>query len=366
MESSQIAAALADTYAIDGTIDGGGMSRMFVATERALGRRVAIKVLGDAAHNVDSARFRQEILTSAGLQHPHIVPVHNAGEVGGVPYFVMPFVEGRSLRSQLRESGSLQIGEATRVLRDIASALHYAHTRGVVHRDLKPENVMISGGSAVVLDFGVAKAIAAGASSMRSGTLTGAGYAVGTPRYMAPEQAAADPALDHRADIYSFGILAYELLTGAPPFDGTPSEILRSHIAVEPPDIATVRPALPSVIVSLVRSCLAKNPMDRPQSAAVVLDLLDGVATPLSGTRIPVTPRVVKKSSSVHWAHAMAIPLAYVFVAGGALAYLFHLAAQDRIREGIVAAGVIGSLIGLPIAVAGGFLLRVVSVERTR
>jgi serine/threonine protein kinase len=364
-QATSIGAALAASYEIAQPIEGAGMSRVYLATERSLGRRVVIKVLADAARALDAERFRQEILTSAGLQHPHIVPVHAAGEVDGVPYFVMPFVEGASLRTRLRDGGAFSIGEATRVLRDVASALHYAHSRGVVHRDLKPENVMLSGGSAVVLDFGVAKALAAGARAMSSGTLTGAGYAVGTPRYMAPEQAAADPSLDHRADIYAFGVLAFELFTGTPPFDGTPSEILRRHIAEPPPDLAAVLPTLPSTLVQLVRTCLEKNPGDRPQSAAVVLDLLDGVATPLSGTRAAVAARAVAKRRPRRVVEVLTIPLTYVVAAGGALAYLFHLAEQERVREGIVAAGVIGSLVGLPIAVAGGFLVRALGTERT-
>jgi eukaryotic-like serine/threonine-protein kinase len=364
---ASLTSALADVYAIDGAIDGGGMSQVFAATERALGRRVVIKVLGEAARTVDAERFRQEILMSAALQHPHIVPVHAAGEVSGLPYFVMPFVEGVSLRARLRDAGAIQIGEATRVLRDIAAALHYAHARGIVHRDLKPENVMISGGSAVVLDFGVAKAIAAGARGESSGLLTGAGYAVGTPRYMAPEQAAADPALDHRADIYTFGILAFELFTGSPPFEGSPSDVLRRHIAEPPPDIAAVRPSLPAPLVTMVHACLAKNPADRPQNASVVLDLLDGVATPLSGTRVPAVQRhAPKRTKHGRWMEVLAVPAAYVVAAGGVLAYLLRLAAQERVRDGIVAAGVIGSLIGLPIAVAGGLLLRVVGVERSK
>jgi serine/threonine-protein kinase len=361
-----LATALSGTHDIEHELEGGGMSRVFVAQERALGRRVVIKMLGDVGHTVDAARFRHEILLSAGLQHPHIVPVHTAGEAGGVPYFVMPFVEGVSLRTRLRDGGALGIGEATRVLRDVASAIYHAHARGIVHRDLKPENVMLSGGSAVVLDFGVAKALAAGTQEHPSdGThnFTGAGFAVGTPRYMAPEQAAGDPALDGRADIYAFGVLAFEVFTGRPPFDGPPADVLRKQIMEAPPDIGIAGPSLPPTLVALVRACLSKSPVARPQDAGALLDALDGVRTPLVGTQTIVAEPRVKVSTSA-WMEAMAVPASYVVVAGVALGYLFHLADAEKIREGVLAAAIIGSLLGFPLAVAGGLLLRIVARDR--
>ena len=360
---AMIGAELAETYAIERELDGGGMSRVFVAEERALGRRVVIKVLGDVGRSLDPRRFRAEILLSAGLQHPHIVPVHSAGEVSGAPYFVMPFVEGESLRARLRDRGALPVGEATRVLRDVATALHYAHGRGIVHRDLKPENVMLSGGSAVVLDFGVAKALADGSGSARGENLTAAGFAVGTPRYMAPEQIAGDPGLDHRADIYAFGVLAFELLAGETPFDGSPSELLRRHLVETATSIATLRPAVPESLSALVASCLEKDPSRRPASAAVLLDALDGLATPLTGTRTAIDRPTVRRPRG-RWGEAIVIPVIYLLAAGAMLATLVHLAAEERVRDGIVAAGVIGSLLGLPIALASGLLLRVVVRER--
>jgi serine/threonine-protein kinase len=358
-------AALTATHDVERELDGGGMSRVFVARERALGRQVVIKMLDEVGRSVDAARFRHEILLSAGLQHPHIVPVHSAGEAGGNPYFVMPFVEGVSLRSRLRE-GALGSGEATRVLRDVASAMFHAHARGIVHRDLKPENVMLSGGSAVVLDFGVAKALAAGTTRESPGdaahNFTGAGFAVGTPRYMAPEQAAGDPALDYRADIYSFGILAFELFTGRPPFDGSPAEVLRKQITEEPPDISEACPGLPSTLVALVHACLAKDPAARPRDSAVVLDALDGVSTPLMGTRTMAVRRAEKRD--MRWLEVMSVPASYVVVALAALAWLFHLSDTERIRDGVLAAGIIGSLLGFPLSIAGGLLLRIVSRDR--
>lgn len=360
-----LANALSGTHDIERELEGGGMSRVFVAQERALGRRVVIKMLDDAGRNVDASRFRHEILLSAGLQHPHIVPVHSAGEVSGTPYFVMPFVEGTSLRARLREGGPLPLGEATRVLRDVASAIYHAHARGIVHRDLKPENVMLSGGSAVVLDFGVAKAVAAGAGSRSSGAsnnFTGAGFAVGTPRYMAPEQAAGDPDLDYRADLYAFGILAFELFTGRPPFEGSPAEVLKQHIADAPPDLAVSNPSLPRTLLALVRSCLEKSPAARPRDAGVLLDALDGVSTPLLGTQ-SVTPKP-SATRQARWTEALLVPGSYLIVTGAVVAYLLRLAEAERIREGILAAAIIGSLLGFPLAVAGGLLLRIMARDR--
>src|SRR5881396_3735416 len=207
------------------------MSRVFVAEETALDRKVVIKVLPpETAAQVSLERFKREILLAAKLQHPHIVPLLTAGESNGLPYFTMPFVDGESLRVRLARHGELPVNQAIRMLREIASALAYAHEHGIVHRDIKPENVLLSGGSAMVTDFGVAKALSA-SSSVEHGGLTSLGVALGTPAYMSPEQASADPSVDHRTDIYSLGVLAYELLTGQPPFAGrTPQNLLAARL----------------------------------------------------------------------------------------------------------------------------------------
>src|SRR5439155_1627183 len=211
------------------------MSRVFVAEETALDRKVVIKVLPpETAAQVSLERFKREILLAAKLQHPHIVPLLTAGEANGLPYFTMPFVDGESLRVRLARHGELPVNHAIRMLREIASALAYAHEHGIVHRDLKPDNVLLSGGSAMVTDFGVAKALSASSNAEHAG-LTSLGVALGTPAYMSPEQASADPSVDHRADIYSLGVLAYELLTGQPPFAGrTPQHVLAAHVTEAP------------------------------------------------------------------------------------------------------------------------------------
>src|SRR5687767_11029345 len=227
--------ALGSAYTLERELGGGGMSRVFVAEERALGRRVVVKVLPpEIAAGVNVDRFRREIQMAARLQHPHIVPVLSSGEMHGIPFYTMPFVEGESVRARLQRSGAISITEVIGVLRDVAKALAYAHDHGIVHRDIKPDNVLMSGGSATVTDFGIAKAIAASRTDPGGGeqqaTLTQIGTSIGTPAYMAPEQAAGDPATDHRADIYSYGCMAYELLAGRPPFvEKSPRRLMAAH-----------------------------------------------------------------------------------------------------------------------------------------
>ena len=285
---TQLQETLGETYALERELGGGGMSRVFVAHEAALGRRVVVKVLPpELAAEVSNERFRREIQLAAQLQHPHIVPLLSAGETRGLPFFTMPYVEGESLRARLTRGGELPVAQAIRILREVASALAHAHDRGVAHRDIKPDNVMLAGGSAMVTDFGVAKALSVAQRVHdvgEAGVLTSHGIALGTPAYMAPEQAAADPAMDHRVDIYAFGILAYELLTGQPPFAGrAPQALLAAHVTETPEPIVRRRPALPPALATLVMRCLEKRAADRPQSATELMHLLDAVATPSGG-----------------------------------------------------------------------------------
>jgi eukaryotic-like serine/threonine-protein kinase len=284
----QLQSVLGGAYSVERELGGGGMSRVFAATETALGRKVVIKVVPielGAGVNVD--RFKREIVVAANLQHPHIVPVLTAGEMSGVPYYTMPFVDGESLRAQLAR-GPMPMPEVVNVLRDVAKALAYAHDHGVVHRDIKPDNVLMSGGSAAVIDFGIAKAISAARASDVDSSLTQVGTSIGTPTYMAPEQAAADPSTDHRADIYSFGCMAYELLSGRPPFDGlSPHKLLAAHMSERPQPVGDLRPDTPPLLADLVMHCLEKDPDARPQSAADVARLLDAVGTTSSQDAMP-------------------------------------------------------------------------------
>jgi len=276
-------------YEIERELGGGGMSRTYVATERALNRRVVIKVLApELLAGVSVERFNREILLAARLQHPHIVPVLGAGDADGLPWFTMPFVEGESVRARLGH-GPLAIGEVISILRDVARALAFAHSNGVVHRDIKPDNVLLAAGSATVTDFGIAKAITASRAATPGGTLTAIGTSIGTPTYMAPEQCAGDPTTDHRADYYSFGILAYELLCGQPPFHNmTPSRLLAAQMSERPRDIREVRPDTPAALAQIVMKCLEKQPDDRPQTGTDIVKVLDSVTSSSSSAAAPV------------------------------------------------------------------------------
>ena len=279
----QLQSALGASYRLERELGGGGMSRVFVADETRLKRKVVVKVLApELAAALSAERFERELQLAASLQQANIVPVLSAGEMNGLPYYTMPFVEGESLRARIARDGQLAVSEVVSVLRDVARALGYAHARGVVHRDIKPDNVLLSGGTAVVTDFGIAKALAAAGQSPVPGgaTLTQLGTAIGTPAYMAPEQVAGDPTVDHRADIYALGCMAYELLSGAPPFPNrTPQRILAAHMTEEPRPLLEMRADVPPQLADLVMWCLRKEPSDRPQTASEVAGVLDAVAT---------------------------------------------------------------------------------------
>jgi serine/threonine protein kinase/Flp pilus assembly protein TadD len=277
---------LSATYSVERELGGGGMSRVFLARERALGRRVVVKMLSpDCLPGVNDERFKREIQLTARLQHPHIVPILSTGEVDGIPFYTMPYEEGESLRVRLARTGALPIPEAVSILRDVARALEFAHDRGVIHRDIKPENILLAGSTATVADFGIAKALATFRTADDTATLTEVGFAVGTPQYMAPEQAAGDSAVDHRADLYAFGCVAYEVLAGEPPFQGTPAAQIRAHLIEEPVPISTKRADVPEALAALIGRCLEKNPDDRPASARELIAVLDGTASAVAERR---------------------------------------------------------------------------------
>jgi tetratricopeptide (TPR) repeat protein len=286
----QLQDALGTSYTITRELGGGGMSRVFVAREEALRRNVVVKVLPpDLLAGVNAERFDREIELAAGLQHPHIVPVLTAGQMNGVPYYTMPFVDGESLRARLTTQGALPMTEVIGILRDVAKALAYAHERGIVHRDIKPDNVLLSGGSATVTDFGIAKAISAARTAAPGGTLTQIGTSIGTPAYMSPEQAAADPATDHRADIYSFGCLAYEVITGRPPFLAkSPQKLLAAQMGEAPQPVNELRPDVPLALGQLVMKCLSKDADDRPQRAADIVRVLETVTSSAGHEAMPM------------------------------------------------------------------------------
>ena len=283
----QLQADLGDAYRIERELPRGGMSRVFAARETALNRSVVIKVLTpELAVTLSAARFKREIQLAARLQHPHIVPLLSTGHAVDSLYFTMPMVDGESLRDRINRERPMAIENVVRILEEIASALAYAHGQGVVHRDIKPENVMFFHDRAVVLDFGIGKALTAATDDniRNSGArITQSGMSLGTPIYVSPEQAAGDPELDHRADIYSLGILTYEMLCGHPPFSGrTPQVIFAAHAHDAPEPIADRRPDTPGGLAKIVMRCLAKLPKDRPQSAGEIVKAMR-VASPIYG-----------------------------------------------------------------------------------
>ena len=284
----QLRSALDSSYEIERELRG-GMSRVFVATERALGRRVVIKVLPpELTAGVNRDRFRREIQFAARLQHPHIVPLLTAGQVGEILYYTMPLVEGETLRARLEREGRLGAAAVMGILQDVVDALAYAHANGLVHRDIKPENILLQRNHALVTDFGVAKAITEALPGIGATT---AGIAVGTPAYMAPEQLAADPAADHRVDLYAIGLLAYELLSGGSPFTGSsPQQTLARQLTERPTPPHIQRTDVPPALSSLIMRCLEKDPAARWSSADELLTALSGIRITSSG--MPAVPRV--------------------------------------------------------------------------
>ena len=281
---------------IERELGGGGMSRVFLAEETSLGRKVVIKVLpADLAAGLNADRFRREIQLAARLQHPHIVPLLSAGTKGGLLYYTMPFISGENLRARIVRLRELPVTDATRILREVADALDYAHEQGVVHRDIKPENILLSGSHALVTDFGVSKALSSATAETRledGHVLTSLGIALGTPTYMAPEQAAADPHVDHRADIYALGVVGYELLAGRPPFTGmTPQATLSAQVTMNPDPVAQHRPNIPPALSAAIMRCLEKHPSDRWQTAGELRTQLETVFTPGGVTQPVAAPR---------------------------------------------------------------------------
>ncbi len=337
------------------------MSRVFLAEEPRLGRQVVIKLLPpDMGAAVNVERFEREIQLAARLQHPHIVPLLTAGAQGDLLYYIMPYIAGESLRARLGRDGAFPVPEAVKILREAVDALAYAHKNGVVHRDIKPDNVLLSTGHAVVTDFGVAKAVSA---SSGSGSLTSLGVALGTPAYMAPEQAAADPNVDHRADIYSLGALAYEMLTGRTPFTApTPQMLLAAHITQTPDPLTKHRPAVPAALNAVIMRCLEKHPADRWQTAAELLAQLEVVLTPSGGmtptNALPAvssgTEEALRKSHPVRV--AILALVGAIVTAGIAFAAVRAFGLPDWVFYGAV----ILLALGLPIILLTGHF------ERTR
>jgi len=278
----RVRAALAGRYTIERELGAGGMATVYLARDAKHNRDVALKVLRPelSASGYRPERFLREIQTLAALTHPNILPLYDSEERDGVLYFVMPYVAGGSLRGRLRREGMLGIDETVAISRSVAAALDYAHRQDVLHRDIKPENILFSEGQPVVADFGIARAISACCDGLQG--LTEAGIAVGTPAYMSPEQAAADGSLDARSDIYSLGVVLYEMLTGRPPFeDASALRTMKMH-AIEPvPPLRSTRPNCPSAVERAALRALAKRPEERfPSALEFANALVDRAAGP--------------------------------------------------------------------------------------
>src|SRR5438093_291217 len=334
------------------------MSHVFLAVEVRLGRQVVVKVLPpELAAGVSAERFEREIRLAAALQHPHIVPLLTAGSQGDLLYYVMPHIAGESLRARIAHERELPVGDTVRILHDVCDALAYAHGHGIVHRDVKPDNVLLSGKHALVTDFGVAKAVS---SSSGATALTSLGMALGTPAYMAPEQAAGDPNVDHRADLYAVGALGYELLTGRSPFGGlSPQGMLAAQVTTTPDPVTQHRDSVPPALANLIMRCLAKHPADRPQSAEELVSQLESMATPTGGMTPELTAGISSgTAAAIRRGHPARVAALYALAAIGALTLdyrLVHfLGLPDWFRLGVVAL----VAAGLPIMLWTGLMER--------
>jgi serine/threonine-protein kinase len=294
IDEQRLRAALIDRYRIQQEVGRGGMAGVYRAHDLKHDRPVAVKVmLPQLAATLGAQRFLREIRIAAKLHHPHILALYDSGEADGFLYHVMPYVEGESLRARLRRDRQLPIDDALQIAREIAEALGYAHEAGVVHRDIKPENILLSRDHALVADFGIAKAV----SSAGSSALTSTGISIGTPLYMSPEQAAGDPNVDHRADIYSLGCVLYEMLAGEPPFTGPNAQaILAKHAIESRPSVRIVRDTVPQAVDTAIQRAMARAPVDRFSDAG---ELARALTTTRSGA--PVGGERPSRTKSLRW-----------------------------------------------------------------
>jgi len=312
--------ALAGRYAVQRALGEGGMATVLLARDLRHDRDVAIKVLrSELAEVIGKERFLAEIRTTANLRHPHILPLFDSGEAGGLLFYVMPLAEGETLRARLERERQLPVADALRIATEVADALAYAHARGVIHRDIKPDNILLEGGHAGVADFGIARAVSAGGGER----LTMTGMSVGTPAYMSPEQATGEQEIDGRADLYSLACVLYEMLAGQPPFTGpNAAALIRQHIVAEAPTVTNLRPAVPPHVAQAVARALAKSPVDRfAHVADFAAALGESTATPSTppsatpaATRAPSPEPPLERGSS-RWRIAIAAAAVVLFAA---------------------------------------------------
>src|SRR5512146_75622 len=315
--AARLSAALADRYRIERELGAGGMATVYLAQDLKHDRKVAIKVLHpDLAAALGAQRFLSEIKTTANLQHPHILPLHDSGEAGGLLFYVMPYVEGESLRDRLKRETPLPIDDAVRLAREVASALDYAHRQGVIHRDIKPENILLHDGSALVADFGIALAV------QRAGgeRMTQTGLSLGTPQYMSPEPARGEKQIDARTDVYALGAVLYEMLTGDPPFTGsTVQAIVAKVISAEPEPVTMLRKSTPQPVAATVHRALEKLPADRFATAQAFADALTAPVVPVApGTGAPHRGRASDWRAAL--GHPLVLGIAIIAVAATSFA----------------------------------------------
>ncbi len=367
----QVQDAIGPSYRILSELGGGGMSRVFLAEEVQVERKVVVKVLPpETSAAVSVERFEREIRLAARLQHPHIVPFLTTGGKGDLLFYIMPFIEGESLRAKLAREGELPIPEAVRILRDVADALAMAHKQGIVHRDIKPDNILLSGRHALVTDFGVAKAVE---KSSGSGKLTSLGVALGTPAYMSPEQATADPHTDHRADLYALGIVAYEMICGRQPFDaGSAQAIIAAHVTQQPQPVERFRGNVPPALAALVMRCLEKKPADRPQTAEEMVQVLETMATSGATTPGGMTPAgtapypASPAPDTAHHGHPVRVAALFGLAAAAVLGVAWWLTTSVGLPAWVVPGVGVLLALGFPIMLATGLAERRRAEARAR
>ncbi len=344
----RLKAALAGRYTIELELGQGGMATVYLAHDVRHDRQVAVKVLRpELSLELGADRFVREIHLAARLNHPHIMPLFDSGEAGGFLYYVMPVVEGESLRERLQQAKRLPVEDATQIAQEVADALDYAHRHGVVHRDIKPENILLQDGHAVVADFGIGKAVSAAAQG--AAALTRTGVTVGTPAYMSPEQAAGDEAIDGRSDLYSLGCVLYEMLAGEPPFTGpTAQAVIAAHLTATPRPLAELRSDTPPWVADAIARALAKDPNARFRAATAFRDAIGAPAT-------AAAPRP---------AHPLRVPGLYGLAAALALGVVYLLTIELGLPSWVISDAVVLLLVGLPIVVATGLVERRRAVAR--
>jgi TolB-like protein len=347
---SRLKAALSDRYTIERELGSGGMATVYLARDLKHERQVAVKVLRpELAAALGSERFLREIKIAANLNHPHILPLHDSGEADGFLFYVMPYVEGESLRDRLNREKQLPVADALKIATEVADALGFAHEHNVIHRDIKPENILLEAKHAVVADFGVARAIEEAGETR----LTETGIAIGTPAYLSPEQASGERELDGRSDIYALGCVLYEMLAGQPPFSGpTVESIVHQHLAAEPQSVTAVRATVPGEVEAAVSRSLAKAPADRYQSAEELAAALSAVSGAASGAILPaIAPR---------WSHPVAVAGLFGLGAAAVLGVVYFLMMQLGLPDWVLLAAAVLLVVILP------FTLGTALVERRR